>query len=426
MTPLDSKIRWLVSQEGTRETYGVPVAFAKLGCLRLFYADVWCRWGRSWLRRGSAGARALSTRYHAGIPPEKIIAFNRQGLWWRSWHHFQRPHMSPAEQAEIFIQYGRWFACRVRDRLARLPLDAGQDHFFGFNTNSLESLEFLKSKGIYTVLDQIDPGRVEEEMILAEAARWPGWERVPGRLPEAYWARLRSEWDLADAILVNSEWSRQALLQQGVASEKIMVVPLALDLDTGSLPPPVRPSGGLKVIWLGSVILRKGIQYLIEAARLLAGENIEFILAGPVGISNAALRTFPANVKVLGRVTRDQLSLVYRQGHVFVLPTVSDGFAITQLEAMAHGLPVVTTPNCGRVVTDGVDGLVVPARDAVALAKALATLINDPQLVTSMSVNALETIKQYALPANAQMINAEISHRRFGRPRFSPLVPAMA
>ena len=60
MTPLDSKIRWLVSQEGTRETYGVPVAFAKLGCLRLFYADVWCRWGRSWLRRGSAGARALS------------------------------------------------------------------------------------------------------------------------------------------------------------------------------------------------------------------------------------------------------------------------------------------------------------------------------------------------------------------------------
>jgi len=103
----------------------------------------------------------------------------------------------------------------------------------------------------------------------------------------------------------------------------------------------------------------------VEAARLLQSDNIEFLLAGPLYISGEAVRSFPANIKILGRVTRDKLGEVYSQAHVFVLADhFSDGFAVTQLEAMAHGLPVVVTPNCGRVVTDGVDGLVVPARDS--------------------------------------------------------------
>ena len=107
---------------------------------------------------------------------------------------------------------------------------------------------------------------------------------------------------------------------------------------------------------------------------------------------------------MLGRVTRDRLGEVYRQSHVFVLPTISDGFAITQLEAMAHGLPVVITPNCGRVVTDGVDGLIVPARDSRALADALARLDADRELVREMSRNALQTIRKYDLPSNAKLI----------------------
>jgi glycosyltransferase involved in cell wall biosynthesis len=410
-------MRWIVSQEGSRQTYGVPLAFEKVGCLRQFYADVWCRVGRSWLKRGPAGARALATRYNGGIPAQKVVSFNRRGLAWRAWQHFRRHQMSPEEQANLFIHYGQWFATMVRDRVAQLPLDAERDCFFGFNTNCLETLELLKAKKIFTVVDQIDPGLVEEEMVLDEAARWPGWEKIPGRLPEKYWQRLRQEWDLADAILVNSEWSQEALVRQGVAGKKIMVVPLAIDLHHEHSAPLVRATGQLKVIWLGSVILRKGIQYLIEAARLLLRENIEFILAGPMGISRKVVHTFPANVKAIGRVTRDQLSTIYQQGHVFVLPTISDGFAITQLEAMAHGLPVIATPNCGRVVTDGFDGLVVPARDGAALANALARLNADRPLITEMSRNAVETVKRYDLPSNAYLINTETQSRRLGKNR---------
>jgi glycosyltransferase involved in cell wall biosynthesis len=292
--------------------------------------------------------------------------------------------------------------------LTRAPLVPGRDHFFGFNTNSLETLEFLKERGVFTIVDQVDPGRIEEEMVRAEARRWPGWEKVPGSMPEAYWQRLRAEWETADAVLVNSEWSRDALVRQGVPAARIMVVPLAINLKETGLGHPINTEGRLKVIWLGSVILRKGIQYLVEAARILEGEDIEFKLVGPLGIADEVVRTFPRNLKVLGRVTRDQLDAVYRDGQVFVLPTISDGFAITQLEAMARGLPVVTTPNCGRVVTDGVDGLIVPARDGAALAGALSRLNQDRELLSEMSRNALETVKRFDLPGDALLIQQEV------------------
>jgi glycosyltransferase involved in cell wall biosynthesis len=99
----------------------------------------------------------------------------------------------------------------------------------------------------------------------------------------------------------------------------------------------------------------------------------------------------------VGRIPRDEVSSWYQKADVFVLPTLSDGFAITQLEAMAHGLPVVTTPNCARVVSDGEDGRVIPPRDADALAEALVYFEENREEPVSMGRRARKTSKQYTL-----------------------------
>lgn len=405
-------LRWIVAQEGSRQSYGIPLGFHKLEALRLLYVDIWCRWGRGLLRHGPTGARALASRYHEGIPSRKVVSFSPSAILSRTLLHRHRATNTPAQLADAYCRFGRWYATRVRDHLARQALEPGQDCYFGFNTNCLETLELLQTRGVLTVVDQVDPARVEEDLVQEEAERWPDWERVPGRYPGFYWDRLAEEWKLADVVLVNSEWSCEALTQQGVPRHKIIVVPLALDLSMTTPPEPIASWGPLKVLWLGSVILRKGIQYLVEAARQLLATNIEFLIAGPVYLSKHALAAFPPNMRLLGRVTRDQLGEIYRQAHVFVLPTVSDGFAITQLEAMAHGLPVVTTPNCGRVVTDGVDGFVVPARDSEALASALAHLDADRALLKDLSEAALRTIHRYDVPSNAEMINRLVLQQR--------------
>jgi glycosyltransferase involved in cell wall biosynthesis len=405
-------MRWIVSQEGTRQTYGVPLSFHRLAALRLMYTDIWCRWGHRLLKRGPAGARALATRFSREIPPERVVSFTPFAAFWRARDHLRRRFPDRSKLSEEYCVFGRWLAGQVQRHLKHLELDSERDHFFGFNTNCLETLQLLKERKVFTVVDQIDPGQVEEDIVVEEAERWPGWEGIPGRMSPSYWERLKAEWAAADLVLANSNWSRDALLRQGVPFEKIIVVPLAIDLAQDHALEPVKAQGPLKVLWLGSVNLRKGIQYLAEAARKLAPQKVEFLLAGPMGISPQAVRSFPANIKVLGRITRDQLSLYYRQAHVFVLPTLSDGFAVTQLEAMAHGLPVVTTPNCGNVVADGVDGFIVPARDSQALADAIARLDADRPLLRAMSCNCLLTIIKYDLPSNATMINRLVADHR--------------
>jgi glycosyltransferase involved in cell wall biosynthesis len=99
---------------------------------------------------------------------------------------------------------------------------------------------------------------------------------------------------------------------------------------------------------------------------------------------------------------------------VFVLPTVSDGFAITQVEAMAQALPVITTPNCGEVVTPGIDGLIVPPFDGEALAAAISKLDQDRPLLKEMSYRALDKSAHFYLPRQAQLVEEAVLNYRAG------------
>src|SRR5215469_10691538 len=256
--------RWIVAQEGSRESYAVPLAFHRLNLLRLFYVDTWCRRGRSLLKRGPKGCRALATHFDASLPPEQVVSFNVPVILSRTLFHFRKNRLTPAQLSDEYCRFGEKFACLVREHLRRQDVSPENDMFFGFNTNCLETLEYLREKRVFTVVDQVDPGKVEEDLCLEEAKRWPGWSKTPGRMPQGYWDRLHAEWNAADLVLVNSDWSAKALIFQGVPSEKIIVVPLAIDFKTDFGEEPIKPEGTLKVLWLGSIILRKGIQYLIE------------------------------------------------------------------------------------------------------------------------------------------------------------------
>jgi glycosyltransferase involved in cell wall biosynthesis len=254
---------------------------------------------------------------------------------------------------------------------------------------------------------------VEVDLVRAEEKRWPGWALRETNVPEDYFRRREQEWALADSIVVNSEFSRQALIRQGVPAGKLTVIPLCYETEDGEPKAGPREAGTtfshqrpLKILFLGQVILRKGVQYLIEAAKLLSGEPVRFDIVGPIGIREEALRSVPANLTFHGRAVRDQAAGWYRQADLFVLPTLSDGFALTQIEAMAHGLPVIATPNCGDVVTPGVDGQIVPAGDAKALADAIMGYVKQSGLLADQREAALRKAGQFTLPHLAKNLAA--------------------
>jgi glycosyltransferase involved in cell wall biosynthesis len=102
----------------------------------------------------------------------------------------------------------------------------------------------------------------------------------------------------------------------------------------------------------------------------------------------------------------------YRNADVFVLPTLSDGFAITQIEAMAHGLPVIATGNCGQVVRHEVDGLSVPAMNAERLAEAIAWFCDHRNQLEAFSAKALERSREFTLAAYARRLDEQLSGTR--------------
>jgi len=134
----------------------------------------------------------------------------------------------------------------------------------------------------------------------------------------------------------------------------------------------------MRVLFLGLINLRKGVARLLEAARILRDEPVEFWLVGPVEIANASTVAEAGRVKWFGPATRKQAAEFYRRADVFLLPTLSDGFAITQLEAQAHGLPIIASKFCGKVVENGLNGIILEEPSATCIAHAVRDCIANP------------------------------------------------
>ena len=254
----------------------------------------------------------------------------------------------------------------------------------------------------------MDPALYEEEIVKNECCKWPGWMDIPN-IPEEYLMRRKAEWEIADRVLVNSEWTKKALVKQNVDEEKIYVIPLCYE---NNLDPPYfvakkkyQEEQPLRILWLGSVTLRKGIQYLLEAARLLEKENVVVDVVGSVMIRPEALVNVPRQITFHGPCHRQDVGYWYERSDIFVLPTMSDGFAITQLEAMHYGLPVIATDCCGQVVENGIDGFIIPSGDSTALASAIYFFLEHIDLIQDFSVAARNKSKLFNMQSLMNNLN---------------------
>jgi glycosyltransferase involved in cell wall biosynthesis len=118
---------------------------------------------------------------------------------------------------------------------------------------------------------------------------------------------------------------------------------------------------------------------------MLRDEPVEFWMVGPVEVASASAIAGANRVKWLGPVTRNQATEFYRDADVFILPTLSDGFALTQLEAQAHGLPIIASEFCGKVVENGVNGMILEEPAATCIAHAVRNCIANPDRLRKLA-----------------------------------------
>ncbi len=162
------------------------------------------------------------------------------------------------------------------------------------------------------------------------------------------------------------------------------------------------PQDKLVITLIGRLLRHKGIRELIDAAGLLSEryDNLLFLIIGWKDEGNPAVvgddliesTKHNGNIRFLGE--RDDIREILSVSDIYVLPSYREGTPRTVLEAMAMSKPIITTdvPGCRQTVRDGVNGLLVPARDARALKKALERLIDDRELRHAMGRKSREKV----------------------------------
>jgi len=208
--------------------------------------------------------------------------------------------------------------------------------------------------------------------------------------------RMLRELDGADLLVCNSELTRRSFLEEGFDPQRVVAVPLGCD------PTRFTPSAALPprftVLFVGREPTLKGLPDLIDAAAVLP-RDARLVIAGEIDdATRQALARLTIEVVELGNVGVDDMPDLYRQASVLVLPSLSEAFGLVVLEAMAAGVPVIVSDAVGAadLLSDGVDGYIVPAGSPAEIAARLEVLIADPDRTLAMGRAARITAAEHS------------------------------
>jgi len=390
----DIPLRFAVNHMGARMHYAVPALLEQAGMLQAFYTDIVGDQGVVGLLdhviphklRSRPMRRLFGRKVPVEVPDHKVRTLPGQAL-----SSFALSRLPPPLRPHF--PHGK-VESQLRRRILRDGF-AGANAFYSVDNGDLPLISEARRRGMFVVYEQVicaDVGRIMRQ----ERDLFPGLE--PQDSEEIVENGIRRDlevWSLSDLVIVASQFVAEGLVALGCAPEKIAVVPYGLDMSWLGVEARPYPR---RVLFVGTVGLRKGSHYLAEAYRLLKGRGVEaeFRVVGPEsvpGITQAPPFRGPSYV---GQVPRASVRREFAEGDVFVFPTLAESSALTHLEALAMGLPVITTSHCGSVVEDGVSGFIVPLRDAETLADRIVRVIGDRPLRERMSHEARKRAAQYS------------------------------
>lgn len=261
----------------------------------------------------------------------------------------------------------RWFGRWAAMRLAKQHWDV----IHAFSGVAEEMLDLKPSPATRRLVTRGSAHiRVQNQLLREEETRSGAVIERP--LPWMI-AREVREYEKADGIVVLSSFARQSFIDCGVASEKLRVLQLGVDVNHFRPTPEVvaersrriRSGTPLRVLFVGSLSFRKGLLDYAAIINELAGPSFQFRFVGSVskeaGPTAAKLATLS---ELMGRQPESELPGWYAWADLFIFPTIEDGFAVVLGQAIAVALPVLTTTHCSGpdIIRENENGWVMPIR----------------------------------------------------------------
>ena len=284
---------------------------------------------------------------------------------------------------------------RIAERIAAgLTIKA----VYAYEDGALASFRAARERGLKCIYEHpVVAWRVVRELQREEAERCPEWSSTLGALrdSEEKLARKDEELALADIVITASSFARESVMQAPKATAPVVVVPYGTTPASGSKERSVT-NDKLRVLFVGALSQAKGLGYLLEAVAKLKNA-IELRL---IGRRVSAAMPAPAlldKYRWIPSLPHDELLCEMSRHDVLVLPSLHEGFGLVMSEAMSQGLVVITTPHTAGpdLITDGVEGFLVPIRSAAAIEERLALLAREPDCLREMQTAAREKARAW-------------------------------
>lgn len=293
---------------------------------------------------------------------------------------------------------------RVRDRL-NVPMIETFDRWLAERVAPCDVFHCLSSFGLqshrvarirYGALTVCDRGSMhieaQNEILAEEFARFGAqFSAVNRRIVE----RELEEYALCDLIMTPSSSALRSFVEKGVPREKLRLNPYGVDLAIFHREP--KSDRTFRVLFVGTLSLQKGLPYLFEAMAGLGLADAELCLIGTLEPEiRPIMAKYEGTFRYIGAVARAELHQHYSQASVLVLPSIQEGLALVQAQAMACGVPVIASENTGAadLFSDGVEGFIVPIRDAAAIREKILTLYENPAMREEMGEAALARVRK--------------------------------
>jgi len=387
-------VKALLAHPGTQHSFQLAGQLEQRGYLSRFWT------GMAYLPNGRLGRSvqflpALVQRQLANRRLEGVSANHVRTMPFFEWRARRRLRMGHAQQAVMFERNAAFQRNIPQRELAE------SDVVIGFDTSSWLLAERALALGRVFILDQTTGHSLSFQQILPVLRRrFPEWvvEFLP-RLPRLLVAE-QVEHRYASRIVVASSFAGRTLIDNGVPAEKIVINSYGVDLDAFS--PVSRPDSSrpFRFVFVGAMTAPKGLPLLLEAWRALAPPDAEMWLIGPSG---GHVRLIPAlpGLCLIGKVPHGKLPGLLRQCDVLVLPSFHEGFGLVLLEALAAGLPVISTDATAApdLITHGVEGFIVPVGDVDALGEVMKRFVDSPKDLAWMAQAARLCAEQHSWDA---------------------------
>lgn len=313
------------------------------------------------------------------------------------WKALKRINQGGSPQ-KVFHERNRVFQEKIPDSSLRKA-----SALIGFDTASWLLADRAGKLDKPFFLDQsISHPLANQEIMRGVAQRFPQWgETIEERLPQVL-ACEHQEYQLSTRIVAASSFTKKTLMSYGIAADKIIINPYGVDLQAFY---PPESSGTrqrpLRFLFLGLISARKGVPLILEAWRKLALKDAELWLVGPLTESVRALIPELPGLKVMGKFHRQDLPNLLRQCDVLAFPSYCEGFGLVLLEALASGMPIITTDATAGpdLIQDGVEGQLIPTGDLDALCEAVRNLAREPDKLERMAHAARRCAERFSWEA---------------------------